>query len=273
MTFNETEVQNFSGSEIFDLTPYYAQMKETFSEDFLVAGVTYFMHEIVYIIFGFVSMLPNFFPALRKYKIQQDKNIKDGDVWKCVLNLFQNHVLITPPMIYFSIPLFKYTGLSTSLTLPSWYTIAWQVFAFSLIEDFLFYWGHRLMHEVTWLYQNVHKLHHYYTAPFGIMYEFAHPIEYIVLGFCTSFPMLVFETHVVTMWIWVFVRQLQSMEVHCGYDFPLSPARWLPLYAGSAHHDEHHHHFTGNYASFYTHCDRIFGTERPRRKDQKPKAQ
>eukprot|EP00002_Diphylleia_rotans_P024498 TRINITY_DN483_c0_g1_i1.p1 TRINITY_DN483_c0_g1~~TRINITY_DN483_c0_g1_i1.p1 ORF type:complete len:273 (+),score=59.14 TRINITY_DN483_c0_g1_i1:54-872(+) len=264
MSTNATEIFH-DVSSAMDLTPLYMQLKENYSEDFLVAGVTYILHEVVYLVFGLIFMIPNAIPALQKYKIQEGKYIKDGDIWVCLKNLFQNHVLITPPMIYFSIPLFKYTGLSTSLPLPSWTTMAWQIFVFSIIEDFLFYWGHRIMHENTWLYQNVHKLHHYYKAPFGIVYEFAHPIEYLVLGFCTTCPLLIFNTHIVTMWIWVVLRQIQSMEVHCGYDFPISPSHWLPLYGGAAHHDEHHHHFTGNYASFYTHCDRIFGTERPHR--------
>ena len=39
--------------------------------------------------------------------------------------------------------------------------------------------------------------------------------------------------HVVQMWLWMFVRLLETIEVHSGYDFPyLNPLHLIPGYAG-----------------------------------------
>jgi methylsterol monooxygenase len=67
--------------------------------------------------------------------------------------------------------------------------------------------------------------------------------------------------HVFTMWIWLFFRVWQTLDVHCGYDFPLSLNRWLPLWGGADFHDYHHMSFTGNYASTFTLWDKVFGTD------------
>ena len=53
-----------------------------------------------------------------------------------------------------------------------------------------------------------------------------------------------------------------SVEDHCGYDFPWAIHRLVPfcLYGGAPHHDLHHLKFKSNYAPYFTHWDRLFGT-------------
>jgi len=51
-----------------------------------------------------------------------------------------------------------------------------QVLTCSVIEDTWHYWIHRLMHDKR-LYKYVHKIHHSYQAPFGMVAEYAHPVE------------------------------------------------------------------------------------------------
>lgn len=46
------------------------------------------------------------------------------------------------------------------------------------------YWAHRAMHYGP-LYKKIHKLHHEFSAPFGLAAEYAHPIEILVLGMGT----------------------------------------------------------------------------------------
>ncbi len=54
--------------------------------------------------------------------------------------------------------------------------LAWRMFICLVIEDTWHYWGHRFLHDKRY-YKYVHKVHHYYPAPFGMVAEYAHPLE------------------------------------------------------------------------------------------------
>ena len=60
----------------------------------------------------------------------------------------------------------------------------YQIVIFFIIEDGCHYWSHRALHWGP-LYKNIHKIHHQYSAPFGLAAEYASPIEVFVLGFGT----------------------------------------------------------------------------------------
>jgi sterol desaturase/sphingolipid hydroxylase (fatty acid hydroxylase superfamily) len=100
-----------------------------------------------------------------------------------------------------------------------------------IVEDFYFYFVHRLLHHRL-LYKYIHKRHHDHTAPFGMAGEYAHPLETILLGVGTTAGPLLFTRHLATLWVWLLVRVVQVVECHSGYDFPWSPNRWLPFWGG-----------------------------------------
>jgi len=116
-----------------------------------------------------------------------------------------------------------------------------------------------------WFYKNIHKVHHEHNAPFGIAAEYAHPVETIFLGIGTALgPMIVCfyqGSHLFTLWIWLLFRLWQTVDVHSGYDFPWSPNHFIPFWGGADFHDFHHMAFVGNYASTFTYCDKLFGTD------------
>jgi sterol desaturase/sphingolipid hydroxylase (fatty acid hydroxylase superfamily) len=78
-------------------------------------------------------------------------------------------------------------------------------------------------------------------------------------------PFAIVSTHIgshcATIWAWVVVRILETIDGHCGYDFPWSPFRFLPFTGSSRHHDFHHSHNMGNYGSFFVVWDHLFGTD------------
>jgi methylsterol monooxygenase len=131
---------------------------------------------------------------------------------------------------------------------------------FFFIEDFWFYWVHRLLHYGPF-YKYIHKVHHEYAAPFGITAEYAHPIETIILGLGTSLGPFLFGSHLLTLWIWLVVRVIQTVDAHSGYNFPWSFNRFIPFYGGAEFHDYHHMAFVGNYSSTFTIWDKVFGTD------------
>ncbi|KAK0936900.1 C-4 sterol methyl oxidase, partial [Friedmanniomyces endolithicus] len=68
--------------------------------------------------------------------------------------------------------------------------MAYQIAIFFVLEDTWHYWAHRALHWGP-LYKNIHKIHHQYSAPFGLAAEYASPIEVMILGLGTiSAPIL-----------------------------------------------------------------------------------
>ncbi|KAK4693637.1 hypothetical protein P7C71_g3798, partial [Lecanoromycetidae sp. Uapishka_2] len=59
--------------------------------------------------------------------------------------------------------------------------MVYQIAVFFVIEDTWHYWSHRALHWGP-LYKNIHKIHHQYSAPFGMAAEYASPIEVMILG-------------------------------------------------------------------------------------------
>lgn len=80
------------------------------------------------------------------------------------------------------------------------------------MEDAWHYVAHRIMHHRL-LYKHVHKIHHEFSAPFGLAAEYAHPIEIFVLGLGTVGSPLLWcwassgNMHIVTM-----VRSFSTKE-------------------------------------------------------------
>ncbi|BAT99582.1 hypothetical protein VIGAN_10103800 [Vigna angularis var. angularis] len=154
-------------------------------------------------------------------------------------------------------------GMQISLPLPSWKIILTQIIFYFILEDFVFYWGHRMLHT-KWLYTNVHSVHHEYATPFGLTSEYAHPAEILFLGFATIIGPVLTGPHLMTLWTWMSLRVLETVEVHCGYHFPWSLSNFIPLYGGADFHDYHHRLLytkSGNYSSTFTYMDWIFGTD------------
>lgn len=48
-----------------------------------------------------------------------------------------------------------------------------------LVEDFAFYWSHRMLHT-PYLYKKVHKVHHEFNNTVSIAATYAHPVEYFL---------------------------------------------------------------------------------------------
>lgn len=71
-----------------------------------------------------------------------------------------------------------------------------------------------------------------FATPFGLTSEYAHPAEILMLGFGTIIGPALTGPHLFTLWLWVSLRVMETVEAHSGYDFPWSPSKFLPLYGG-----------------------------------------
>jgi 4-alpha-methyl-delta7-sterol-4alpha-methyl oxidase len=154
-------------------------------------------------------------------------------------------------------PLLRQTGIHWG-PLPPWYVILIQVVFFIYLDDFLYYWMHRTLHHKR-IYKKVHAVHHRIFVPWAVTAHYMHPLEFVMTGGLLLVGPLLLEAHIVTLWIWVIIRQWEAAEGHCGYSLPWNPSHLVPLYGGVEYHDFHHAKFHGNYSGFLGYLDRIFG--------------
>ncbi|KAK2428503.1 sterol 4-alpha-methyl-oxidase 2-2 [Trifolium repens] len=218
-----------------------------FSDFQLACLGSFFLHESVFFLSGLPFVWIERAGWLSKYKIQA-KNNSPAAQDRCIGRLLLYHFGVkigVPCYVLF---------LNIILT---------QIMFYFILEDFIFYWGHRILHT-KWLYKHVHSVHHEYATPFGLTSEYAHPAEILFLGFATIFGPAITGPHLITLWLWMVLRVLETGEAHSGYHFPWSPSNFFPLYGGTDFHDYHHRLLytkSGNYSSTFTYMDRIFGTD------------
>ena len=132
-----------------------------------------------------------------------------------------------------------------------------------MLEDFSFYFIHRLLHTKSKylpLYQMIHKQHHEHVNPISVAAEDIHPVEFFFNLCGTMFGPCVLgsKMHYWTLIIWGLVRIQQSLDAHCGYEFPWSPFGLIPFGASATYHHWHHTKNVGNYSSYMTIWDTIF---------------
>ena len=185
--------------------------------------------------------------------------------FECAALVLLGHCTVELPQIWLFHPIATFFGMDYGVPFPKLTTMAFQILCFFILEDAWHYWFHRALHYGP-LYKNIHKLHHTYSAPFGLAAEYASPIETMLLGFGVVGTPIVWVSvvgnlHLMTMFTWIVLRLFQAIDAHSGYDFPWSLRRILPFWAGADHHDLHHEKFIGNYASSFRWWDYCLDTE------------
>ncbi|KAL4890561.1 fatty acid hydroxylase superfamily-domain-containing protein [Aspergillus ambiguus] len=235
--------------------------------DALATGIVAFLaHELIYFGRCLPWIIADAFPSIfRRYKIQNHKPPPSvSDQGTCVKYILAIHFIVELPLIVLFHPMMDLCGLQYRLPFPHLKSLAAQIIMFFLVEDTYHYWLHRAFHWGP-LYRKIHRVHHQYAAPFGLTAEYASPWETLLLGFGTIGPPLVLgyvtgEVHLVTVLVWMTLRQIQAIDAHSGYDFPWSLRRIFPFWGGADWHDDHHRYFVGNYSSSFKHWDVLMGT-------------
>ncbi|TCD67712.1 C-4 sterol methyl oxidase [Steccherinum ochraceum] len=228
--------------------------------------MSFLLHELVYFGRCIPFLIMDEIPYFHKWKLQPDKAPTRQEKWECTKHVLFSHFTIEGPAIWLFHPTAEMVGLTTwQVPLPSWSTVLPQVFLFMVFEDMFHYCAHRFLHWGP-MYKNVHKIHHKYSAPFGLAAEYAHPAEVFILGLGTIAGPFLYcaitgELHIFSMYVWIFCRLLQAIDSHSGYDFPWSLRHFVPFWSGAEHHDFHHMAFVNNFSTSFRWCDYLLGTD------------
>ncbi|KAG8856077.1 C-4 sterol methyl oxidase [Serendipita sp. 411] len=249
------------------LEKWWVQWYIYFGDPIIATGLLSFtLHEIVYFGRCIPWIIIDAIPYFRKWKLQPNKVPSPKEQWECTKLVLLSHFTIELPGIWLFHPLTEFFGMRTwQAPFPHWTTIGLQVAGFFVFEDFYHFVAHQALHYGP-LYRHIHKLHHKYSAPFGLAAEYAHPLETLILALGTLggpilWTMYSGDFHIVTMYLWVTLRLFQAIDAHSGYDFPWSLQHILPFWSGADHHDFHHMAFTNNYSTSFRWWDHLFGTD------------
>ena len=212
------------------------------------------------ILLGFIwSVVHLYTPLFKAYQLQERK-VSTKIFWQRL------------PLIGFNIALLQVlSGLGVYQAYAwfdqswSWTALGLQFVVILLVDDFFFYWFHRLMHEWEWLFQRIHRIHHKASAPFPLEFIYVHPLEWMLggLGVVLGFVVLVLGWGSVNFYafcLYIFYRSAHEIEIHSGLGGRFL-SKWLPFYGTVKHHDDHHALVRGNYASSLTYLDKLFKTE------------
>ncbi|KAH9777479.1 hypothetical protein WN943_013844 [Citrus x changshan-huyou] len=206
-----------------------------------------------------------------KYKIQPKVRLSFSEMVRCYKDVMRMFFLVVGPLQLVSFPSVQMVGIRTGLPLPSGWEILAQLVVYFMVEDYTNYWIHRFLH-CKWGYEKIHRVHHEYTAPIGFAAPYAHWAEILILGIPSFLGPAMAPGHMITFWLWIALRQIEAIDTHSGYDFPWGFTKYIPFYGGADYHD--YHHYVGeqshsNFASVFTYCDFLYGTDKGYRYQKK----
>lgn len=118
------------------------------------------------------------------------------------------------------------------------------------------------MHS-TPLYKRFHKVHHNYNHPISLAAEYFHPVDYFFISLLPAVlgpNLLGRNLHITTYMAWIFFQTAEAVDSHSGYEFPFGPFRLLPFSGSATYHDFHHTNNQGNFSSYFTVLDSVFGS-------------
>ncbi|KAM9331779.1 fatty acid hydroxylase domain-containing protein 2 [Pholidichthys leucotaenia] len=191
---------------------------------------------------------------ITRYRIQVDKNnpvdlVKLRQALKTVLF---NHFFISGVVTVVVYYVMSWRGDPCGPELPTFHWALTELAFFSLLEEILFYYSHRLFHHPS-LYKLYHKQHHEWTAPVGIIAIYAHPLEHVLSNLLpVVIGPVILGSHISTTSMWYCIALISTTISHCGYHLPFLPS---PEY-----HDFHHLRFNQCYGVFGV-LDRLHGTD------------
>ncbi|KAJ8266864.1 hypothetical protein GJAV_G00135570 [Gymnothorax javanicus] len=191
---------------------------------------------------------------ITRYRIQMDKNspVDPVKLRHAVKTVLLNQVFLSMPMLWLAFPAMRWRGEPCSLELPTFHRVLLEIAVCGLLEEVLFYYSHRLFHHPA-IYKHIHKIHHEWTAPIGVISLYAHPVEHVLSNMLPVMvgPLLL-GSHLTTLSLWFTIALLVTTISHCGYHLPLLPS---PEF-----HDFHHLKFNQCYGVLGV-LDRLHGTD------------
>lgn len=128
-----------------------------------------------------------------------------------------------------------------------------------LLSDFFVYWGHRLQHNVGFLWR-FHAIHHSAEHLDWLAAHREHPLDTVYTMGLINLPVFLLGFPVETLAGVVAFRGMWAIYIHSNVRLPIGPLRVL-IGAPELHHWHHDRdRDAGNYANISPIMDKLFGT-------------
>ncbi|XP_008070910.1 fatty acid hydroxylase domain-containing protein 2 [Carlito syrichta] len=192
--------------------------------------------------------------CITRYRIQPGKNepVDPVKLWQAIRTVLFNQFVVSLPMVVSFYPLLKWWGDPCRHDLPTFHWFLLELATFTLIEEVLFYYSHRLLHHPKF-YKRIHKKHHEWTAPIGVISFYSHPVEHVASNMVPAMlGPLVMGSHLSSITIWFSLAVTVTTISHSGYHLPFLPS---PEF-----HDYHHLKFNQCYGVLGV-LDQLHGTD------------
>ncbi|GFH43910.1 hypothetical protein CTEN210_00384 [Chaetoceros tenuissimus] len=162
----------------------------------------------------------------------------------------------------------SFSNLNSQRTMAQ---VMFKLIMLHLLDDFFLYWGHRIQHEIPYMWKKWHSQHHQLQTPTTYATAYVHDLDSTLqAGIPMIMATILVKPSSIAFTIYCFIRLSENTINHSGYDHPLINVlwwKWFPLRAPIGHHDSHHRYSNHgksakNYAEFYIIWDWVFGTYR-----------
>jgi fatty acid hydroxylase domain-containing protein 2 len=173
--YSSPDLGFLAGYGVPDIITHSLQDKERL----FFVGVTVLLLEICFWGFAFFYMVAidhfNVF-GWKRFKFSTTQPPSNDLVWNCFIDVLTGHIFVRPLLLFIAYPFLRAHLTFSSASVPNFYTVLWQLFVCVQVDDFLFYWSHRMLHHPL-IYRYIHKKHHNFKHTIAIAVEWAHPIE------------------------------------------------------------------------------------------------
>ena len=157
------------------------------------------------------------------------------------------------------------TQLYTDADQYGWVWFWAQIPVILLIQDWYFYWMHRMVHKAPF-YDRIHKTHHLSTNPSAFAAFAFHPFEALLEIAIFVVLIVIMPIHVIALMIAVLMSLAYNVYGHLGYEIMPRFVAHSPLgywLNKSAYHNQHHRTYRYNYGLYTVIWDRLHGTLHP----------
>ncbi|XP_036391437.1 cholesterol 25-hydroxylase-like protein 1, member 1 [Megalops cyprinoides] len=210
--------------------------------------------------FATLDLLGEKAPSLYRYKIQKGRRPTARMMAVSLSRAVYNHLVFVVPAVLINSYIVPAPPLPTLA--PTVREVLVGGLGALLVFDTQYFIWHLVHHKNRHLYRWVHAVHHDFVAPFSWSTQHLSAMELLTVGFWSNMDPILLRCHPLTTWSLTLFSIWMSVEDHIGYDMPWTLHRLVPLglLGGAPAHDLHHQRPSSNYAPFFAHWDRIFGT-------------